>query len=191
MRQLINCENLGEQRPVILQESACAQFLATRLEEAEIRAVAAFRHQPDRAASVRVMIVLDTNAISELEGRLHSERLLAWLDSFQIETLSDDDRCRRNRFVSQCCLKGRRTRLAFTFDRIEAQFDGRILRYSLGAAHGYGALCAEQIQQGHIMETQDAMIAATCLTRGASLATRNTKDFEGLDLKLINPFEDS
>ncbi len=40
------------------------------------------------------------------------------------------------------------------------------------------------------METKDAMIAAICLTHGATLATRNTKDFEGLDLKLINPFED-
>ncbi len=39
------------------------------------------------------------------------------------------------------------------------------------------------------METKDAMIAAICLANGATLATRNTKDFEGLDLKLINPFE--
>jgi predicted nucleic acid-binding protein len=139
------------------------------------------------------MIVLDTNAISELEGRLHSERLLAWLDSFQIETLFlTTIAVAEIRFGLAMLPEGkRRTRLAFTFDRIEAQFDGRILGYSLGAAHGYGALCAEQIQQGHIMETKDAMIAATCLTRGASLATRNTKDFEGLDLKLINPFEDS
>ena len=85
----------------------------------------------------------------------------------------------------------RRTQLASTFDRIEARFEGRILGYSLGAARRYGALCAEQKQQGHIMETKDAMIAAICPTHGASLATRNTKDFEGLDLKLINPFEDS
>ena len=34
------------------------------------------------------------------------------------------------------------------------------------------------------------MIAAICLSTGAALATRNTKDFEGLDLVLINPFED-
>jgi predicted nucleic acid-binding protein len=36
---------------------------------------------------------------------------------------------------------------------------------------------------------KDAMIAAICLQQGATLATRNTKDFEGLDLKLVNPFE--
>ncbi len=30
------------------------------------------------------------------------------------------------------------------------------------------------------METKEAMIAAICLANGATLATRNTKDFEGL-----------
>lgn len=41
------------------------------------------------------------------------------------------------------------------------------------------------------METKDAMIAAICLSHGATLATRNVKDFEGLDLKLVNPFEEA
>ena len=33
------------------------------------------------------------------------------------------------------------------------------------------------------------MIAATALTHGATLATRNVGDFEGLDIELVNPFE--
>jgi predicted nucleic acid-binding protein len=33
------------------------------------------------------------------------------------------------------------------------------------------------------------MIAAICLIHGAMLATRNVRDFDRLDLKLINPFE--
>lgn len=41
------------------------------------------------------------------------------------------------------------------------------------------------------METKDAMIAAICLSHDATLATRNVKDFEGLDLKLVNPFEEA
>lgn len=42
---------------------------------------------------------------------------------------------------------------------------------------------------GRMMSPQDAMIAAICLQHGATLATCNTKDVEGLDLKLVNPFE--
>jgi len=33
------------------------------------------------------------------------------------------------------------------------------------------------------------MIAAICLLHGATLATRNVRDFDGLDLRLVNPFE--
>ena len=33
------------------------------------------------------------------------------------------------------------------------------------------------------------LIAATALEHGLALATRNTKDFEGLAVPLVNPFE--
>ena len=35
----------------------------------------------------------------------------------------------------------------------------------------------------------DAMMAAICLRHDATLASRNVRDFDGLDLKLVNPFE--
>jgi predicted nucleic acid-binding protein len=137
------------------------------------------------------MIVLDTNVISELEGRTHSERLLAWLDGYELETLFlTTIAVAEIRYGLARLPEGkRRAQLVSTFDRIESQFEGRILGFSLTAAHRYGKLCAEREKAGHTVETKDAMIAAICLNHGATLATRNTKDFEGLDLKLINPFE--
>lgn len=33
------------------------------------------------------------------------------------------------------------------------------------------------------------MIAAICASRGATLATRNTRDFAGLGLPLVDPWE--
>ena len=47
------------------------------------------------------------------------------------------------------------------------------------------------IRDDALDSVQDAMIAAICLFHDATLATRNTKDFEGLDLKLVNPFEEA
>lgn len=54
-----------------------------------------------------------------------------------------------------------------------------------------GRLRAKRESIGHPISVQDAMIAAICLSHDATLATRNTKDFEGLDLKLVNPFEEA
>jgi predicted nucleic acid-binding protein len=38
------------------------------------------------------------------------------------------------------------------------------------------------------MSTLDAQIAAVCQVHGARLATRNTKDFEGLGLDVVDPW---
>jgi predicted nucleic acid-binding protein len=35
----------------------------------------------------------------------------------------------------------------------------------------------------------DSLLAATALEHGLTLATRNTKDFDGLGMPIINPFQ--
>ena len=37
--------------------------------------------------------------------------------------------------------------------------------------------------------TSDALIAATAVARGLIVVTRNVKDFEGLGVSIVNPFE--
>jgi predicted nucleic acid-binding protein len=44
-------------------------------------------------------------------------------------------------------------------------------------------------QQGRPMSFQDGQIAAIALQHGLPLATRNIKDFEGVGLLLVNPFD--
>lgn len=137
------------------------------------------------------MIVLDTNVISELQGRLHSDRILSWLDGFAAETVFlTTITVGEIRFGLELLADGKRkTTLIAEFEAIEAEFSGRVLGFSGDAAHRYGMISARRQKLGRRMETKDAMIAAICIAHGATLATRNTKDFEGLDLRLINPFE--
>lgn len=63
-------------------------------------------------------------------------------------------------------------------------FGGRILDFSRDAALTAGTLPTPQKRP-----TADAMIAATALTHGLSVATRNTVDFEPLGVGVVNPWD--
>ena len=73
--------------------------------------------------------------------------------------------------------------------RIRGDYAGRILDFGQGAAEAYGRIAASARRRGRPIETKDAMIAAICLVHDATLATRNVRDFDGLALALVNPFE--
>ncbi len=139
------------------------------------------------------MIVLDTNVISELQGRQYSELILRWLDSYDSEVVFLTAIAMAEIHFGIALLETgpRQENLRQTFTRIENEFSGRILSFSQTAAARYGAIAAQRQKVGKPIETKDAMIAAICLSHDATLATRNTKDFEGLDLKLVNPFEEA
>lgn len=72
---------------------------------------------------------------------------------------------------------------------LSEQFRNRILHFDGSAPSLAGKLSAQRDRIGRPISVQDGMIAAICLVHGATLATRNTRDFEGLDLKLVNPFQ--
>jgi len=69
---------------------------------------------------------------------------------------------------------------------LEGSYRNSILACDRASA---GEIAAARERGGRPIEAMDAMIAATCLVHGATLATRNTRDFDGLALKLVNPFE--
>jgi predicted nucleic acid-binding protein len=63
-----------------------------------------------------------------------------------------------------------------------------VLPYDEAAARVFASIQDARRKAGRPLSTEDGMIAAICISRGATLATRNTTDFEGLELQPINPW---
>lgn len=53
----------------------------------------------------------------------------------------------------------------------------------------YGDIVPRRFARGRPISIPDAQIAAIALAHGATLATRNAKDFDGTGIALVNPWE--
>jgi predicted nucleic acid-binding protein len=69
---------------------------------------------------------------------------------------------------------------------IPAFFTGRILPVDAAVADRWGRLLA---QVGRPLPAIDSLLAATALTHGLTLLTRNLKDFRHPDLPVIDPWK--
>src|SRR3954470_6643260 len=82
----------------------------------------------------------------------------------------------------------RRTALAAGAEAMFTEdFAGRLLPFGAGATPGYPETVLPRRQAGKPIEKFDALIAATALAAGASIATRNTGGFAGCGLTVIDP----
>lgn len=138
------------------------------------------------------MIVLDTNVTSELMKARMDANVLSWLrrEGQAEHHLTSTSAMEMWYGATRFHLKtGSAKLIDATEELINKRFHGKILALDANAAALSGRIRAKCEAMGRAITIQDAQIAAICLSHGAILATRNTKDFEGLDLKLVNPFE--
>lgn len=74
-------------------------------------------------------------------------------------------------------------RLADWVVSLESMFADRLLPISAAVARRWGELSGVRA-----LPVVDALIAATALTHGLTLVTRNTRDMEGTGVALMDPF---
>jgi len=67
-------------------------------------------------------------------------------------------------------------------------FAGRILTFDESSARMFAIIATRRRAQGRPIDEPDAQIAAIARVHDAALATRNTGDFEGCGVRLINPW---
>lgn len=138
------------------------------------------------------MIVLDTNVLSELVRERPSETVLDWLDRSPAELLSTTAMSAAELFCGIARLPSGRRRRALAEairEMLERDFLGRVVPFDLAAAGEYAALVTDREHAGRPIDSADAQIAAICRSRNAQLATRNTADFLGTGVVVINPWE--
>ncbi|MFT3875181.1 MAG: type II toxin-antitoxin system VapC family toxin [Propioniciclava sp.] len=135
------------------------------------------------------MIVLDTNVVSELlRGPEADPRVVAWLSSLGERPVTTV--LTRAEILSGVALLppgARRERLEMGVRKILTQL-GVCLPLTDEAADHYAEIVALRRTSGRPVSGFDALIAAICRTASATLATRNTKDFVGVGVDLVDPW---
>lgn len=132
--------------------------------------------------------LIDTNVLSELRRRAPDPGVLAWFFARPAGTL----------YLSVLTLgelhKGidalpdgeRKMRLLDWLEiELPAFFAGRLLAVDTAVADRWGRL---QAQARRPLPGIDSLLAATALTHGLTLITRNLKDFQYSDLQVISPW---
>jgi len=137
------------------------------------------------------MIILDTNVISELLRSAPEPKVEHWLsaqDGLNVYLTSISEAELRYGLAIMGNGK-RRAALVDAVDRIlREDLAGRILPFDSDAAQSYATIAAARRAAGRPIAQADCQIASIAHSRGATVATRNTPDFEGCEIDLINPW---
>jgi toxin FitB len=138
--------------------------------------------------------ILDPNVVSEAMVSSQSRAVLSW---FARRRAADDlfttaITVREILYGIELLPYGkRRDKLNSEAEAMFAQdFRGRILPFDELAARVFAHIRASRRSLGRPIAEFDAQIAAIAEVHGARLATRNTGDFEGCGIPLVNPWVD-
>jgi predicted nucleic acid-binding protein len=138
-----------------------------------------------------VKLLLDTNVLSEVTKPRPDEGVLKWLHGL------DEDRT----FISIVSIAEIRRGVAlmdsgrkrdalgeWLSHELPQRFERRIIPVEGPVALAWGDLMALAKRSGRGLSSMDGLIAATAVAHQLTLVTRNTKDFEGLGIDMIDPW---
>lgn len=138
------------------------------------------------------MIVLDTNVVSELLRVRPDPAVRAWASRLEAAPFLTAVTTWELRYgVRRLPAGQRRDQLASAVERVLREAKDAILPFDDRAAVAAADVRIERERAGRPAPTADVQIAGICRARGATLATRNIGDFDGLGLALIDPWSDS
>lgn len=138
------------------------------------------------------MIILDTNVLSALMHKVPDDAVVEWLDRQPPESIWITSITLFEARLGLALLPEgkRRKALESAFVRLlEEDLENRVLDFDTGAANESAALAANRQRAGKPIDMRDTQIAGIALARHATLATRNTRHFADLKIKVIDPWQ--
>lgn len=132
---------------------------------------------------------MDTNVVSEMMKHRPSPRVTAflarradmWLASLVVHELE---------LGLQLAPPGRRRdRLRTDLSRLLRHYEHRILPIDRASAEWAARFRAIEIRSGRPPDLIDILIAGTAKAHDLAIATRNIRDFQGMDIHIVNPWD--
>jgi len=140
------------------------------------------------------MIILDTNVLSALMVHPADTRVVHWLDQIDPDTVwITTITVFEVQFGLDILVQSKRKKtLQERFENLlVTQLENRILPFDTAAAQRTAALSAQRKKHGIVVDFRDSVIAGITISKQATLATRNVKHFDDLEIELINPWDKS
>jgi toxin FitB len=137
------------------------------------------------------VIILDTNVLSALMSAEPDPHVVAWLDrqpaeSIWITTITVFE-ARLGLALLPASRKRRVIEASFAL-LLHDDLENRVLDFDTDAAVAAALLAAKRQRSGKSVDVRDTEIAGIVVARRATLATRNVRHFEDLDIPVVNPW---
>ena len=135
--------------------------------------------------------LLDTCVISELVKKAPTPSVVKWLNgidetNFYLSVLTLGE---LQKGISKLPDSARKDELQTWIESdLVARFESRILDLDLETALAWGRMQGVAEQNGTRLPVMDSLIAASAAARSLVVVTRNTKDIERCNVKVLNPW---
>jgi toxin FitB len=135
-----------------------------------------------------VKFLVDANVLSEATKVAPSDACVNWLRRHERDLVVDPVILGEVRYGILLLPEGKRR------TSLERWFDGGIQRleclaWDADTGMRWAELLATLRRGGRAMPIKDSLIAATALTHGLTVATRNRSDFDQAGVAVVDPFE--
>lgn len=133
-------------------------------------------------------VLLDTNVLSELAKPSPRASVIGFCRKIESAYISVITLHELTFGAKRVKAKPKQVQLLSWIGSIQERYRQNVLEVTADLAIRAAELRASASANGNTLHIEDALIGATALEHAIELATRNTKDFQGMGVKLVDPW---